>query len=325
MTVGVRGPILVAGAGALGSVVGGLLARAGWPVTLLGRAEHLDAVRRDGLAIEGIFGRHVIRSCALATSADELPAGFAAIFVTVKSWDTRAVAEAIASRLADDGWAIGMQNGLGNLETIAAAVGGRRTLGARAIFGAELVAPGRVRVTVIADPVTVGAACPEDERARAAASAWASRLDAAGVPARFTDDVQGDLWAKVLYNAALNPLGALLGVPYGYLADREDLRDVMNEVLDEAFAVAVRSGVRLPWPTASAYREVFYGRLVPSTAEHRPSMLQDLARGRPTEIDAINGWVAALGERLGVAVPVNRTLTRLIRARARRMREDGPS
>lgn len=325
MTVGARGPILVAGAGALGSVVGGLLTRAGWPVTLLGRAEHLDAIARDGLTIEGIFGRHLIRSCALATSAGELPAEFAAIFVTVKSWDTRAVAEAVASRLADDGWAIGMQNGLGNLETIAAAVGGRRTLGARAIFGAELVAPGRVRVTVIADPVTVGAACPEDERARAAAAAWASRLDAAGVPARFTDDVQGDLWAKVLYNAALNPLGALLGVPYGYLADREELREVMNEVLDEAFAVAVRSGVRLPWPTASAYRDVFYGRLVPSTAEHRPSMLQDLVRGRPTEIDAINGWVAALGERLGVAVPVNRTLTRLIRARARRMREDGPS
>lgn len=316
-----REPILVAGAGAVGSVVGGLLAAAGWPVTLLGRDRHLDAIGRHGLEIEGIFGSHRVRACRLATSPKEAGGPFATVLVTVKSWDTRVAIESVAPLLAADGWALGMQNGLGNLEAIADVVGARRTLGARAIFGAELAAPGRVRVTVIADPVAVGAACPGDARACGAARTWAERLDAAGVPARFTEDVAADLWAKALYNAALNPLGALLGVPYGYLAEHDETRAVMDEVLAEAFAVAARSGVRLPWPDVAAYRETFYGRLVPSTARHRPSMLQDLERGRPTEIDAINGWVAALGERLGVAVPVNRTLTRLVRARVRRVRE----
>lgn len=325
MADGAGARVLVAGAGALGSVVGGLLAAAGWPVTLLGRARHLEAVRREGLLIDGIFGEHHVRSCALATSAEGLEGPYDAILLTVKSWDTRTAIEAVAPRLASGGWAIGMQNGLGNLETIAEVVGAARTLGARAIFGAELAAPGRVRVTVIADPVAVGAVRREDARAREAARIWAARLDAAGVPARFTEDVGADLWAKALYNAALNPLGALLGVPYGYLAEHEETRAVMDDVLAEAFAVAVRAGVGIPWRDVAAYREVFYGRLVPSTARHRSSMLQDLERGRPTEIDAISGWIAALGERLGVAAPVNRTLARLIRARVRRMREGEPS
>lgn len=317
--------VLVAGAGALGSVVGGLLARAGWPVTLLGRDEHVQAIRRAGLSIEGIFGDHRVVSCALATSAEELRGTFDLILVTVKSWDTRTVAGAVAPRLAGDGWAIGMQNGLGNLETIADAVGRRRTLGARAIFGAELLGPGRVRVTVIADAVTIGAVDPGDARAKAAAAAWAARLDAAGVPARFTEDVGADLWAKMLYNAALNPLGALLGVPYGYLAAHAETREIMDAILAEAFTVAERCGVRLPWPDVAAYRDAFYGRLVPATAEHRSSMLQDLERGRPTEIDAMNGWIASEGDRLGAPTPVNHTLARLIRARVRRMREEGPS
>ncbi len=320
-----REPVLVVGAGALGSVVGGLLATAGWPVTLLGRPEHMEAVRQGGLAIDGIFGSHRVHACRVATSPSELDGRFATMLVTVKSWDTRAAVETAAPHLAPDGWAIGMQNGLGNLETIASVVGPERTLGARVIFGAEMAEPGRVRVTVIADPVTVGALPGAGERAVAAARAWAEWLAAAGVPARFTEDVEADLWAKVLYTAALNPLGALLGVPYGYLAEHEETRAVMDAVLDEAFAVAAGAGVRLPWANADAYRETFYGRLVPSTARHRSSMLQDLERGRPTEIDAINGWVAAFGDRLGVGAPVNHTLARLIRARVRRMREGEPS
>jgi len=317
-----RESILVAGAGALGSVVGGLLAEAGWPVTLLGRAEHLDAIRREGLVIEGLFGDRVVRSCRLAESIREVTRPVDLALVTVKSWDTGEMAGAVGSVLASDGWALGMQNGLGNLETIAEVVGRSRVLGARAIFGAEMTAPGRVRVTVIADPVTVGAFDPTDERAAATAAEWASRLDAAGVPARFSEDVHADLWAKVLYNGALNPLGALLRVPYGHLAEDGETRGVMNDVLAEIFAVARAAGVRLPWADVGAYRDVFYGRLVPSTARHHPSMLRDLERGRPTEIDAINGWVARLGERFGVAVPVNRTIAALVRASARRMRDN---
>ncbi len=311
-------PVLVAGAGALGSVVGGLLARRGWPVTLLGRREHLDAVARDGLVVEGLYGDHHVRGLACATSADELRGTFGAILLTVKAWDTAGVSAAVAPRLAADGTLISMQNGLGNLEAAAEAVGAARVLGARVIFGSEITAPGRVRVTVHAAPTLIGSPAGSD----VAAVRWAAALADAGIPAEATGSLLAELWAKVFYNAALNPLGALLGVPYGWLPDDPDARAIMDEVIDEAFAVAVASGVALPWPDAGAYRDLFYGRLVPSTARHRSSMLQDLERGRPTEIDAINGWVVGRGAALGVATPTNATLTRMIHARVRRARTD---
>lgn len=313
-------PVLVAGAGALGTVVGGLLAAHGWPVTLLGRREHLDAVRRSGLHIAGLFGEHHVRGLDCATEAGALHGSFTTILLTVKAWDTEAMTRAVASRLADGGHVVSLQNGLGNLERIAGVVGARRVLGARVIFGSELDAPGRVRVTVEAAPVLVGSPDPSDPVRVAAAERWARALAGAGIAAQPTRTLLAELWAKVFYNAALNPLGALLGVPYGWLPGDADARAIMDDVIEEAFAVARAAGVGLRWPDAGAYRALFYDDLVPSTARHRSSMLQDLERGRPTEIDAINGYVAARGATLGVATPANATLTRMIRARVRRLR-----
>src|SRR4029077_20043792 len=108
------------------------------------------------------------------------------------------------------------------------------------------------------------------------------------------------------------------GLRYGELPLATDTRAIMDTVIDEAFAVACAEDVGLCGPDAAAYREEFYGRLVPATAEHRSSMLQDMERGRPTEVDAINGEVVARGARHGLPAPVNATLTRLIRARAAR-------
>jgi 2-dehydropantoate 2-reductase len=316
---GVAGdPILVAGAGAIGSVVGGLLAAAGWPVTLLGRRAHLEAIRARGLAIEGLFGAHRVRGLECATEPAGLRGPFVAVFLTTKAWDTAAVATAGAPHLAADGILVSLQNGLGNVEAAARAVGARRVLGGRVIFGAELVEPGRARVTVFAEPVLLGSPDPGDRVRQDAAAAWATQLAAAGIPSEPTDALVAELWGKVLYNAALNPLGALLGVSYGDLAAHSDARAVMDTVIEEAFAVARAEGVPLRWPDAAAYRAAFYGRLVPATADHRSSMLQDMERGRPTEVDAINGEVAARGAARGVPAPVNATLTRLIRARAHR-------
>lgn len=317
-----EGPVLVAGAGALGSVVGGLLARRGREVTLLGRSEHLDAIDRDGLSIEGLYGDHHVRGVTCVTDAGALQGRFATILLAVKSWDTAALCAAVAARLADDGILICLQNGLGNVEAAGDVVGARRVLGARVIFGAEVAAPARVRVTVHAAPVLIGSPDPSDEARQAAAVRWAAALADAGIPAEPTRTLLADLWAKVFYNGALNPLGALLGVPYGWLPDDPDARALMDDVIREAFAVARACGVVLPWAGADDYRELFYGQLVPSTARHRSSMLQDLERGRPTEIDAINGWVARRGAALGIPTPTNALLTRLIHARVRRAATD---
>jgi 2-dehydropantoate 2-reductase len=307
--------VLVAGAGALGSVFGGFLRRAGLEVTLLGRAPHLQAVARHGLSIDGIWGAHQVDGFSVATDVAALNRPFDAILLPVKSYDTEAMAAAVAPLLADDGVAISLQNGLGNVETLEAAVGPERSLGARVIFGAVVPAPGAVRVTVFADPTAIGALVPGRHPARdAAAARWAKIIDAAGVPAVVTDRLAAMLWAKVFYNAALNPLGALLNLHYGALPEHTESRALMDEIIGEAFAVARAEGVALPWADAGAYRDEFYGRLVPATYDHRSSMLQDLERGRRTEIDAINGAVWRRGAARGISTPVNQTLTRLVHA-----------
>lgn len=305
--------VLVAGAGALGTVLGGFLRKAGHPVTLLGRAPHLEAIARHGLRIDGIWGEHVVTGFELATSADQLVGRYDAILITVKSYDTQSVARTVEPFLGEEAVMISLQNGLGNVEVIEEVAGVRRALGARVIFGTILPGHGHARVTVFADPNAIGSLGPglhasRDELARK----WAEAFDHAGVPTIHTESLQAMLWSKVLYNAALNPLGALLGVHYGVLPEHEDSRAIMNQAIDEAFAVARGEGVALPWPTPGAYRDEFYGRLVPVTYHHRSSMLQDLERGRRTEIDAINGQVWRRGVAHGIVTPVNEMLTRLV-------------
>ncbi len=305
--------VLIAGAGALGSVFGGFLRRAGLEVTLLGRAPHLEAIARDGLTVDGIWGAFHVAGFATATDVAELRGPFDVAFVPVKAYDTRAVADAIAPLLSAAGFAISLQNGLGNVEQLEAAVGAERALGARVIFGAVVPAPGAARVTVFADPTALGALAPGRCAGRdAAARRWAGIIDAAGIPAVYTDRMAALLWAKVFYNAALNPLGALLRAPYGALPERGDSRALMDAIIDEAFAVARAEAVQLPWVTAAEYRAEFYGRLVPATADHRASMLQDLERGRRTEVDAINGAVWRRGAARGISTPVNEAFTRLM-------------
>jgi 2-dehydropantoate 2-reductase len=306
--------ILVAGAGALGSVFGGFLRKGGLDVTLLGRRPHLDAVQQNGLRIDGLWGEHEVRDFGIAREAAELGGHFDAVVVTVKSYDTQRIVSLVTPLLSPDGVMISLQNGLGNLETIEAIAGAPRSIGARVIFGALIPEPGRVRVTVFADPTAIGALrtgeIPErDTKARR----WAEVIDECGVPSCYTECLETLLWAKVFYNAALNPLGALLRVHYGRLPENRDSRALMDAVIDEADAVARAEGVDLPWDDPEEYRREFYDRLVPATYDHRSSMLQDLERGRPTEVEAISGEICRRGAAHGIATPVNETLTRMIR------------
>ncbi len=315
------GPILIAGAGAIGSVMGGMLRAEGREVAMLGRRPHLDAIARGGLRLTGLFGERIVSGFTLAERADELNRRFGLILLTVKSYDTAAIAAKLAQVLAPGGLIVSMQNGVGNIETLVERFGAARVLGGRVIFGAEMESPGVVRVTVFAEPVAVGPApyvqreesAPLIERARAVAAI----LTSAGIPTDACTDVMPYLWTKLFYNAALNPLGALLGLHYGALAEDRDLRAIMDDAIDEAFALARRMDVALPFKDAGAYRTVFYEKLIPSTFHHRPTMLYDLERRGRTDVEALNGKVAELAERFGLQAPVNRMLTRLVRARER--------
>jgi 2-dehydropantoate 2-reductase len=303
--------ILVAGAGALGSLYGAFLRRAGHRVTLLGRAAHLEAIHERGLAVDGIFGEATVAGFELATRAAEVSGPFDLIVLAVKSYAVEPTVRPLVGALAENGRLLALQNGLRHVEALTALVGAERLLAAPVLIGATVPAPRRVRVTVYAKPVKIGSPSPSG---LADARRWAETLSAAGIPSEPTDRLLAFLWEKMLYNLPLNALGALLRVPYGALAERAESRRVMDEVIGEALAVARADGADLLWTDTVACRDHFYGTLLPPTAAHRSSMLQDLENGRRTEIDALNGYVAERGAALGLQTPANLALAGLIHA-----------
>ena len=146
-----------------------------------------------------------------------------------------------------------------------------------------------------------------------AARRLAEALDSAGLPSVAVNDIYQSLYAKLLYNCALNPLGAILGVHYGALGESEETRRIMDQVIKETFAVIDAMGGGTPWANAAAYRKVFYSTLIPATFNHRASMLQDLENNKPTEVESMVGYVAAQGKKYGVPTPASDFLAALVR------------
>lgn len=302
------------GAGALGSVFGGLLAKTGHEVYLVGRDKHMRAIAEDGLYITGLFGDARLHDIDTATSTGQYAGmDFDLILVTVKSYHTADAAEAVAELTGPDTLILSLQNGLGNYETLADNLGVDRILAGRVIFGARLPAPGDVEVTVYAEPVMIGS--PQNlidyERIEQIASAFSS----AGIPCEATREITQFIWAKLLYNCALNPLSAVLQVPYGGLLTHECSKAIMRRVVEEIFAVAQAEGIKLFWEEPKDYIDTLFGRLIPDTAAHHSSMSQDIQAGKRTEIGALNGAVVQLGRTHQIETPINEMLFCLIDAR----------
>jgi 2-dehydropantoate 2-reductase len=319
--------LLVMGAGAMGSAVGGFMAKAGHEVTLVGLDyRHMEHIAEHGLRITGIWGEHQISNLTARTDTARLSAGdFDLILITVKSYHTREAVEEAVPLVSDDTLVCSYQNGLGNAELIADAVGWERTVGARVIFGVRQNEPGSIEITVIANPTALGVydpAAPADRVKDIAAA-----MDNAGIPTVYTDEIATVLWGKIAYNSALNPLSALLDVPYGALPESEDSRVIMCEVIHELYAVAEAMDVRLKPESPEGYLDLLFNELIPPTAAHYASMREDFVHGRRTEIDALNGAICRYGEQHNVACPTNTMLTRLVRARERAAgaRQDSPA
>lgn len=307
-------PILIFGAGAIGSVIGGLLLKAGHDVVFYGRERYLRSVREHGLRITGIWGDHSVKPSEVYWNLADLEGrSFRDILLCVKAFDTEPAIRELLPFVGGDTLVYSLQNGVGNVETIARFVGEDRTVGGRVIFGAKVVEPGTVEVTVYAEEVMLGPISEQTDYARI--EAMARDLSAAGVPALPTREIHQYLWAKVLYNAALNPLSVLFNATYGELAENPFTRRIMERVIAEIFAVTRAAGIRMFWDTPEGYQRKFYGEEVPATRAHRSSMLQAIESGRRIDIDALNGAVVRTGSALGVDTPMNRLLTDLIHAR----------
>jgi 2-dehydropantoate 2-reductase len=309
--------VLIVGLGALGTVHACLLKESGHTVHALTKDKYLSSLWHRKVAVSGIWGGHEAVLDGIAASIEPLQAtAFDLIILTVKSFDTARTIEQIRPLVGQDTLVLCAQNGYGNYETVAAVVGPEHALLARVIFGAKLLGPGTAEVTVIADATRIGQ--PQQAVPRAQIEAIASAIDHAGIPAAYAEDITAILWDKILYNAALNPLGAILECSYGQLAESPDARAVMDRMIDEIFAVCLASGIPLHWSSPNGYRDHFYTKLVPPTAAHYPSMYHDLKACKRIEIDALNGAVVRLARENGVAVPVNETIVRLMLAKAAR-------
>jgi len=293
--------LLIVGTGAMACLFAARLAEAGMPFKILGNwSEGTQALQLHGVRLLEADNREKAYP-VVATRHIEDCRGTSFALVLVKSWQTERTARQLAECLAPDGLALTLQNGLGNREVLAKELGTRRVALGVTTLGANLISPGQVRPA--GEGVTTLNAHPR-------LAPLADLLRSASFLVEYSPDANGLLWGKLVINAAINPLTALLGVPNGELLTRPTARALMAAAAREAAAVAVANGIVLPFPDPVVAVESIAQR----TATNISSMLQDVLRGAPTEIDVISGAIVQASTRMGLPTPVNRTLWQLIKA-----------
>lgn len=297
--------IAIVGPGALGCLYGGLLALAGHDVRMLGRRqEQVDALNQHGLMLER---DGELRRATVTAGTDPSALGPVDLaIVLVKATDTAEAARALPALLAPDAPALSLQNGLGNVEALTEVLGAQRVLGGVSAQGATTLGVGHVRHAGFGPTSLAEAAGGLSARAEQIAGL----IDRAHMPTRAYPDPAPLIWGKLIANAAINPLGALLRCQNGDTYERPSSRRLFYELAQEAGAVALALKVELPFSDPVEHAR----GVAQATRANRNSMLQDIESGRRTEIDAINGAVARLGFQLGVQTPTNRRIALLIHA-----------
>ena len=288
--------VAVVGAGAVGCYYGGMLARAGHDVTLIGRPQHVEAIERQGLRLETQTFDERIRVSASSEGSAVRSAQL--VLLCVKSTDTESAAAAIKPHLAPDAVVLSLQNGVENSNRLRALLP-QEVIAAAVYVGTEMAGPGHVRHHGRGELVI--------ERSKASDHV-ARALIAAGVPTDISDNVRSELWAKLITNCAYNALSAITQLPYGRLVKGEGVTLVMRDLVDECVAVAKADGVMIPGDIGMAVRKI-----AETAAGQYGSTAQDLARGKRTEIDYLNGLIVRRGEALNVATPANRLLHAIVK------------
>jgi 2-dehydropantoate 2-reductase len=293
--------ILIVGTGAMACLFAARLAAVGVKVTMLGSwQEGLTALAEHGVRLVELDGRETNYPVQVSCQADE--SGLARFaLVLVKSWQTAQAAHQLTECLSQDGLALTLQNGLGNREVLSEILGRERVALGVTTVGASLLAPGIVRAAGNGKIALNGHPRLEP---------LVENLQSAGFTLERVASPDALLWGKLVVNSAINPLSALLNVTNGELLGRSAARQILHAAAEETAAVARAQEIKLPFADPTIAVEA----VARQTAANRSSMLQDVERGAPTEIDAICGAVVAAGERLGLPTPINWMFWQLIRA-----------
>ena len=289
--------VAVMGAGAVGCYYGGMLARAGHEVVLIARPLHVEAVARDGLRMETTtFDEYVRLAASTEPSAVQ---GAKLVLFCVKSTDTESAGAQLRPHLAPDALLLTLQNGVDNADRLRTVLPQHEVAAAVVYVATDMAGPGHVKHHGRGELVIQPSSKSE---------AVAQALIAASVPTEISPNVRGALWVKLILNCAYNAVSAISQLPYGKTVVGEGVQDLMRDVVAECLAVAQAEGVQVPGDVNAAIRKI---------AETMPSQFsstaQDLARGKRSEIDYLNGLIVRRGEVLGIATPANRVLWSLVK------------
>ncbi|MEM7021618.1 MAG: 2-dehydropantoate 2-reductase [Pseudomonadota bacterium] len=300
--------ITVVGAGAMGASYGGHLARTGHEVTLVDTwQDHVDAINRDGLRLEGVLGEHRLKLPA-HSSAPGGDADVAIVFVDTNN--TAKAAETLAGLLAPDGVAITFQNGIGNVEKLQAALGAERVLGGSSMCSAATGGPGHVVLTHMGTTSVGETATGGGGEASERVQGILEALRGAGFEAVHQPNIMGLIWQKFVVNCGVNAIAATTGLRSGEIVRVPELDAFQNRILEEVMAVTKAKGIQMPDPEVAAKLKANAHKKF-----NKPSMLQHVEAGRQTEIEALNAALVREAKALGVPVPNNEALVALLKGR----------
>ena len=309
--------ILVIGAGAVGIGLAASVLSQDAKVSIYARGETAKAIRENGIERTGLFEHYSFSKDELQAYDDysQIPENeFDYVFITSKTTANDDISKRLNENrriLKDDFKIIIFQNGFGNDEPYLRFFTKKEVFSARVITGFTRPERHISEVTVYTEPILIGSLQKENPEEL---QEIADMITASGINCELTDEVDKYLWAKMLYNCALNPLGAILDVNYGKLTENEYTIEIMNSIIDEIFEVIKASGYSTLWDTPNDYRNLFYSKLVPDTYNHYSSTHQDIQRKIKTEIDSLTGKVIALGDMNNVDVSTNKLIYKLIKA-----------
>ncbi len=292
--------VAVMGAGAVGCYYGGMLARAGHEVVLIARPQHVEAMARDGLRMQTTSFDERVRLAASPHPSAMQDADL--VLFCVKSTDTEAAGLQLRPHLKAGAVLLTLQNGVDNAERLQGVLPEHEVAAAVVYVATEMAGPGHVRHNGRGELVIAPSSASE---------ALAQALIAAGVPTQVSANVRGALWAKLILNCAYNAVSAIIQLPYGKTVLGEGMQNVMRDVVAECLAVARADGVKISGEPGSVHDAV--NKLSASMPLQFSSTAQDLARGKRSEIDYLNGLIVRRGEALGVPVPANRVLWALVK------------
>ncbi|WP_296782153.1 ketopantoate reductase family protein [uncultured Methanobrevibacter sp.] len=307
--------ILVIGAGGVGIGLATSVASQGADVSIYARGETAKAIKENGIKRTGLFTHYDVKDVPVYERYEDIPKNsFDYIFIASKTTANEDIAKNLNDHrdiLKDSTKIIIFQNGFGNDEFYLEYFTKKQVFCARVITGFTRPERHVSEVTVYTEPILLGSLQKEDPKDL---QEIADLITESGINCDITYEVDKYLWAKMLYNCTLNPLGAILDVTYGQLTENPYTLEIMNSIIDEIFEVIKASPYETLWENSDDYKDIFYSKLVPDTYNHYSSTHQDIQRKIPTEIDSLNGKVIQLGEANNINVDTNKVIYNLIKS-----------